>query len=363
MKKRMLRFAEALVNQEKARIIIPAQENSPGFWFGGGNMVSDSRGNLYVTGRYRNFGDSRTGTGMGVRGLELAIFKSEDHGATFRKVKSFSKKDLNINGLEVISIEGTALNLTAAGVELYISTEKLNRPFPEEYSTYCKPGTGSWTVEFMEADSIENLSTANYRTLLDNRDPRWFNTKDPFVHHTAAGDLVLGYCTHPFNWSSSNTGYTVRKKGSRDFSDLNNQFFPRGFCWDVGITRGTALLKLPQVGSFSGKNISLLFYDGGEAMREYPAHENAVQRPRGYSCEELGGVAWIMNDVIDFPERLTDVLPGFVSPWGTGCSRYVDVLETDEGYFATWQQSQKDFSQPLVMNFLSREDAERILIG
>jgi hypothetical protein len=44
-----------------------------------------------------------------------------------------------------------------------------------------------------------------------------------------------------------------------------------------------------------------------------------------------------------------------------GTSRYVDVLTTAEGYYVTWQQSQPDRSQPLVMNFLSHTDAKALL--
>jgi len=50
--------------------------------------------------------------------------------------------------------------------------------------------------------------------------------------------------------------------------------------------------------------------------------------------------------------RLSKYQPLMVSPWGTGCSRYVDVLATKDGMITTWQQSQKDSSQPLVMNFV-----------
>jgi len=360
-KQKLMKFSNALVDQEKAKIIVPAQEPSTGFWFGGGNMISDC-GNLYISGRYRNYGDSRTGTGAGVRGLELAIFKSEDMGKSFSKIKSFSKKDLNINDREVLSIEGTALYKSENGVELFISTEKLNRSFPPGLEHFHKPGTGSWTIEVMKAESVEALDTKNYKTILESQDPRWFNIKDPFTYTADNGDLILGYCTHPFNWSSSNTGYVVRKKGENRFSDQNNNFFPRGFCWDVGITRGTSLVHVPQVGDFANGTTSLFFYDGGEAMRSYESHSKAVVRPRGYSCEELGGIAAIENDKMESVERLSIPLPTFISPWGSGCSRYVDVLETEEGFYTSWQQSQKDFSQPLVMTFLPRKEAESILL-
>jgi hypothetical protein len=213
----------------------------------------------------------------------------------------------------------------------------------------------------MKSDTVENIGTENYKTILESQDPRWFNMKDPFTFKTEKGDFILGYCTHPFNWSSSNTGYVVREKGKEEFSTQHNSFFPRGFCWDVGITRGTGMIRVPRCGAFKDDNTSLLFYDGGEAMRAYESHAKAVARPRGYSCEELGGVAIIENDVMESVERLSIPLPSFVSPWGSGCSRYVDVLETKEGYYTSWQQSQKDYSQPLVMTFLSRAEAESIL--
>ena len=36
-------------------------------------------------------------------------------------------------------------------------------------------------------------------------------------------------------------------------------------------------------------------------------------------------------------------------------------LETEEGFYSIWEQSQPDLSHPLVMNFLPREEAEHIL--
>ena len=53
--------------------------------------------------------------------------------------------------------------------------------------------------------------------------------------------------------------------------------------------------------------------------------------------------------------------PLLVSPYGTGCSRYVDVLETETHYVATWQQAQADGSQPLVMNTVAKSEIEAIL--
>ena len=41
----------------------------------------------------------------------------------------------------------------------------------------------------------------------------------------------------------------------------------------------------------------------------------------------------------------------------------VDVLVTEDGYYATWEQSQDDGSQPLVMNYVSASDAAALLSG
>lgn len=95
-------------------------------------------------------------------------------------------------------------------------------------------------------------------------------------------------------------------------------------------------------------------------MRELDQHATAVSRPRGYSCEEIGGSMLIPESGPQNAVRVSDLLAQFISPHGTGCSRYVDVCETPEGYFVTWQQSQADFSQPLVMNFLPHQTAEQI---
>ena len=127
------------------------------------------------------------------------------------------------------------------------------------------------------------------------------------------------------------------------------------------MTRGTCVLDLPKVGAFANVDASLFFYDGGESLRDLDEHSTAVKRPRGYSCEELGGVAYIQNGSFDHIERLSKFLPAFISPYGTGCSRYVDVVSTKSGLLATWQQSQTDLSQPLVMNVLTHQEVADFL--
>ena len=359
----LLALARRMVDQQQARVIVSPQQSASGFWFGGGNLVRDRDGSLVLVGRYRNVGDSRTGLGAGQRGLELACFRSTDGGSTFAKMLSFSKADLNVGDRQVLSIEGSAIHLTANGVELFVSSEKTGVDYPESLRNHLKPGTGVWTIDRLQADSIDRLQDATPLTLLESDDPLHLHLKDPFVYEAANHDSYLLFCTHPFCWSSSNTAYAVRKSGQIEFGDLDREVFPRGPAWDVAITRGTALVDLPKVGLFRDLDIRLMFYDGGESLRNLDEHEAAVRRPRGYSCEELGGVAYVVGEDLSNLYRLSTEFPTFVSPYGTGCSRYVDVLATDSDFYVTWQQAQEDGSQPLVINRVRRSEVESILKG
>ena len=358
LEERLIALGKALVDQEAARTIVAPNEAASGFWFGGGNMVQGADGDLYVVGRYRNAGDSRLGVAAGTRGLELAIFRSTDRGATFEKVVSLSKADLNVGELSVLSIEGTALRLRENGAELFVSTEKQGLEYPAGFESYLKPGAGVWTIDRIQAESIEALQSAEVKPLLDSTDPEVLHIKDPFVYESNS-EVTLLFCSHPFGWSSSNTGFCSVKDDVA--SELVHGFFPRGTTWDVAMTRGTAVVDVPQVGAFADIDVRLMFYDGGECLRDLDEHAAAVKRPRGYSCEELGGLAWMPGGAMQTPQRLSKYEPMFLSPHGTACSRYVDVLTTDDGMYATWQQSQPDGSQPLVMNFVPTSGIENIL--
>jgi len=361
IEEKIIAFANALINQEDARIIIPPNINSSGFWFGGSSIIQDKAGYLYVSGRYRDFGDSREGLAKGERGLELAVFKSVDQGKSFKKVISFSKDDLSLYE-KIYSIEGSALNQTDSGeVELYISTEKAI-PYPDAVKEYLKPGAGVWSIDCITADKVEDLDSKNLVPVIKSEDPVNLHIKDPFLYKNHSGDTVLLFCTHPFGWSSSNTGYVVRPKGSKIFGDPVHNIIPKGQTWDVSMARGTAFLDLKNIGVFNEKSpVTLVFYDSAECLRNHEQHGNAKSRPRGYSCEELGGCGYFEDGKMNDFKRLSLLYPMFVSPEGTGSSRYVDVLESEEGFYAVWQQSQKDFSQPLVMNFLPRDKAEKLL--
>jgi hypothetical protein len=364
LRDKLIRFAKALIDQQQAQVIVPAQQPEAGFWFGGGNMVEDQDGTLLVVGRFRDAGDSRTGVAAGRRGWELAVFRSRDGGRSFEKALRLGKSDLDVGNRRVLSIEGSALRRTADGWELFVSTEKDGVGYPPGFESYLKPGTGVWSIERLAAANLEGLRDAPRETVLASQDPRFVHVKDPFLYEEPDGGLTLLFCSHPFCWTSSNTGHARRLADGSDGSDGSDgadgaafgepvfDFFPRGFTWDVAMTRGTCVFDVPQVGAFRGRRTALVFYDGGECVRNHDEHGAAVTRPRGYSCEELGGAAYLVDGRLDRIERLSVHEPMFISPHGNRTSRYVDVLATRDGLLATWQQSQPDRSQPLVSHLL-----------
>lgn len=358
---KLVALCRLAVSQQRARVIIPANQASAGFWFGGGNLIAGPDGELYLVGRYRNAGDSRTGVVAGSRGLELAVFRSTNQGASFEKLLGLAKRDLGLPSKKVLSIEGCALRWTDSGCELYVSTEKEGVGYPPGFEDYLKPGTGVWSIDRLSADSIEGLNSTTVEPVLASREPSRVHIKDPFLYEASNGPLLL-FCSHPFSWTSSNTGY-LPLSPTADAASAVYEFFPRGLVWDVAMSRGTSLIDVPRLGPAAGEQVSLMFYDGGECVRDHGEHPQAVHRPRGYSCEELGGAACFLNGKWHQGVRLSAYEPLFVSPYGTGCSRYVDVLQRPEGMYVTWQQAQNDGSQPLVLNFVPQEEVESLLLG
>lgn len=359
---RLTRFLQAIVNQEAARVLVPPQENLPGFWFGGGNLVRDHSNTFWLVGRYRNAGDSRTGTGAGARGLELALFKSTDGGATYRKTAQWTKQDLSYPDRPVVSIEGASLLLRKGRAELFVSTEK-DESYPDDVGAFQKPGTGVWSIDVFEGESPESLDVATLRPVLrDIPEPEFLHVKDPVAFDNADGDTTLIFCDHPFTWSSMNSGYAVRASRESTFTLKSWELARRGPAWDVAGTRITSRMSLPALGVFAGfPPMSVYFYDGMECYREHEQSSSGVNRPRGYSCEELAGALYGIDG--DFPRmtRLSRLLPLFVSHKGTGCSRYIETLQTETGIHAIWQQSQADGSQALVTHFLSNAAVEDLL--
>lgn len=268
IEERLIELGKALIDQKKARVIVEPNKREKGFWFGGGKIVKDSVGNMVVSGRYRNAGDSRYGTSAGERGLELAVFISEDNGKTFRKVRSWSKKDLKCEGKEVVSIEGSSLYFSKNTVKMFVSTEK-DIFYPEGFTEYQKPGTGIWEIDVFDGDSLKNLDVSTIRTVLSSYDPEKLHIKDPAVFDMNNRTWMI-YCKHPFSWSCS---YTVvaEIRNAKAKRIVSEDLLPRGYSWDIAVSRLTCRLPVPKLGIFAGlPPVSVYFYDGAECIREHP---------------------------------------------------------------------------------------------
>lgn len=353
-----------LIDQHAAQILIPAMEKKSGYWFGGGNIIQEDGGRILICGRYRNAGDSRTGTGGGERGLEFAIFENEQSGQGFNKVLSYSKSDL-AHSSDIVSIEGGCLlqNRRTNEIELFISTEK-NIAYPKTFINFQKPGTGVWSIDRISgSNGAESLDISTIKTVVSSQDAGTLHIKDPVATCIKEEQMELIYCNHPFSWSSSNTGLSQSRKNQSSLNKVSDSILPRGNSWDVACSRITERLPIPKIGLFRDlPDLSLYFYDGAECLRALDQNTKAAKRPRGYSCEELGGLAWGWDN--EFPKLvpISTEFPLFVSPHATGCSRYVSAVFLKSGdLFATWQQSQPDESQPLVFNKIERSEVNRIL--
>ena len=368
IKDRLVTLGLAIVDQKKAKVVVEPYERSTGFWFGGGNMVRDRSGRVLIVGRYRNRGDSRTGLRLGTRGLECAIWQSPDGLTDYRLIRKWTKADLACQGQSAISIEGTALRLTNdgadSGIELFISSEK-ELDYPDAHLNRQKPGTGTWTIDRMSSDNVETLDPSTLQTVLHTTRPSDLHIKDPVIADLNDGSTALLFCTHPFSWTSSNTAVAIRRQRETAFGEPQWNILPRGNCWDVAVARVTDVLRVPRVGALAARpQINLYFYDGAECIHDHDKSKqdtSATHRPRGYSCEEIGGLAWGFDEAFPKMASLTVETPLFISPTGTGCSRYVSTMIDEQGILATWQQSQADLSQPLVAHRLPVKEIERIL--
>ena len=362
LERKLVRLGTNLIDQKCARILVEPTQDSSGFWFGAGNMVRDPHDHsLLLIGRWRDAGDSRVGLAQGPRGRELAILRSSDHGHTFTKICSWDKSDLYC-GSTVFSIEGSALRLNKRRVEVLVSTEKV-RPYPRRLTQYQKPGTGTWSIDTFTSSSLEKLDPQqNIRALLSSSDPAYMHIKDPNLSPGFdRGQVLMIYCAHPFCWSSSTSGYATLS--SQGCTNETPDFFPRGSTWDVAAARITCRLPVPRRGAFANlPSLALYFYDGAECLHQLDPHKHAVPRPRGYSCEEVGGLAYGFDQSFPQLHRLSPLTPLFTSSAGTGCNRYISILrEEDGGLFAVWQRSTETRAQPLVGHRLTSARVKSIL--
>jgi len=381
MESSLKEIGNLLINQENARIVLEPTEKEKGYWIGSGNAV-EVDGYVYLIARYRDSGDSTTALEKGTRGRELAIFKAKapkdekefQKNFSFEKIHSWTKEDVSVQGEVVLSIEGSCLIPLNDVVYVLVGSEK-RVEYPKEVEEYQKKGTGIWSIDCFHAPTIAELNPKNkIRRLIQSEDPSYLHFKDPHpVHYFNWGENVIDimFCVHSFSWSCGTTGFAsfnIARDGSfallLEQNSLKTDILKRGSTWDVAVSRITSQFSLPKCGILEPQpNLSLYFYDGAECFREHEENERGKTRKRGYCCEELGGLVYSFDhEFLNF-KRLSPYLPEFISPNGTGCSRYHNTLKLSEGgILVFWQQSQTNGSQPLVANFVNKATIENLLL-
>ena len=224
LERKLIRLGTRLIDPKRGRRLVEPTKDRDGFWFGGGNSVRDPRdGSLYLIGRYRDAGDSRTGLTAGSRGRALAIFRSTDNGRSFAEVRTWDKSDLYC-GSAVLSIEGSALRLNKRRVQVLVSTEKV-RLYPRSVAAFQKPGTGVWSIDAFAATSIDLLDPQeSIAPLLSSDDPAYLHLKDPNLSVGMGRQPLLLYCAHPYTWSASTSGRAVLAADSCE--SHGHDFFP-----------------------------------------------------------------------------------------------------------------------------------------
>lgn len=356
LEQRLAALARALVDDAAATVLVEPTEDAPGFWFGSGGVARHARGAYYLSGRYRDRGDSRTGLAAGRRGWKLVVARSPSPMGPYQEIWSREKQDLGTERGEVVSIEGTALLLRVDRVELYISSEKA-RAYPDPVASTQKPHTGIWDIDMVSAPGFDALDSGRITPLLWSDDPVTLHVKDPSVSVGPDGETVLIFCHHGFNWSSSSTGVMTRARGGTDWSAPSFNVMEHGLTWDVAVTRVTGRLPVPRVGAFASEPaVSIYFYDGAECVRDHGS-----STPKGYSCEELGGAAYGLDRELPAFVRLSPLEPMFVSRHATGCHRYVETHADDDGILAIWQMADPNGAQPLYGHYLPADRVAEIL--
>ena len=181
LENKLLDLGRRLIDQQSSRIIVQPLGNSFGYWFGGGNICVSKSGEILVTGRFRNEGDARTGTGAGARGLECSVFSGNSPDASFEKVLSFSKEDLS-HTEDVVSIEGVSLINhpdTDDSYEFIISTEK-KTAYPKTLINFQKPGTGVWSIDLLKSENgLEAFDLGSMHTIARSEKGSTLHYKDP----------------------------------------------------------------------------------------------------------------------------------------------------------------------------------------
>lgn len=260
---------------ETSQVVVEAPEPRPGSWAGAPSALV-SAGEHWLAYRLRN----PVGEG---RGYCNVLARSTD-GVRFETVATV---DRDAFGGE--SLERPALVRTPTGRwRLYVSV--------------ALPGTKAWRIDLLEADAPEALSAATPRTVLDAT--ALSAPKDPVVRLAGDGTWHLWASVHPLDDPDATDRMNTRHATS-----------PDGVTWQW---RGVALEPRPGRWDARGVRLTTVVRAGAQTVAYYDGRRTAEE-----NWEERTGLAVSVGD-----GRFTALgdEPAYVSPFGAGGLRYVDLV-------------------------------------
>ncbi|MGY1812647.1 hypothetical protein [Blastococcus sp. SYSU D00820] len=262
-----------------AQVVLEPEDPRPGSWAGGPSAA-------YVDGTWWLAYRLRRPVGEG-RGFGNVVARSAD-GVRFEPVVAVSKDRF---GAE--SLERPALVHTPEGRwRLYVSC--------------ATPGTKHWRVDLLEAGAVEELATAEPRTVLPGSASA--GVKDPVVRYDG-GQWHLWASVHPLDDPDATDRMTTEHATS-----------PDGVTWTW---RGTALAGTPGTWDARGVRVTVVVLDGSRTWALYDGRATAEE-----NWEERTGLA--RHDG-EGRFAAAPVGPFLASPHPPSGLRYADVVALPDG--------------------------------
>lgn len=294
---------------EESTVIREPEVNKPGYWVGAPS-VTELGGDIYLTYRIRR----PKGEG---RGVINRIARSKD-GINFQDVFEINKKMLG----NTPSIERSCLVRTDLNFRLYFS--------------YVNPENNMWQIDYVEAESLEELDISSRKKVLDGNMIRASGVKDPWI--IRVGDYFLMYVSYaplpnknePGLHATADafaTGLTTSQSAlliSKDGINFSwsGEVIGLGNSWDSSTTRISSIAKI------NGGYVA--FYDGASTIEE--------------NYEEKCGIAF-GTDLKTF-NRISISEPYIQSQSGNSV-RYVDTIRLGNSFLFYFEMTRDDGSHEL----------------
>lgn len=264
---------------ELATVAVAAPGDGPGYWAGAPSAV-------YAEGVYYLAYRLRRPVGSG-RGYANVIARSDD-GLRFEPICTLDRDDFDADSLErpaLVAVPG-------GGWRIYVSC--------------ATPGTAHWRVDLLEADDPSGFTASRRRTVLPGNEA--IAVKDPVIRYDGSSWHLWASC-HPLD---------VPTETDRMVSDYATSVDGVDWTW-----HGTALRGRRQTWDSRGTRIASVLVDGAAVIAYYDGRASA-----GENWEERTGIA--VGVGYDAFTGIGETATA-VSPYGSGCLRYVDVVDLPGG--------------------------------